>query len=85
MTNNILSKREMLEYRKGKLEDYLKDIKKHHVSGKTWDIWEDIVNTSILIEEINKEISEEIVAGLKDSLKVYANEIKTAKDKISSK
>ena len=73
--NQLVSNREMLEYRKETLEDYLKDIKKDHVPGKTWDIWEDIINTRILIEEINKEISEEAIKSLKTSLKTYKKEI----------
>lgn len=73
--NQLISNREMLEYRKKRLEDYLKDIKKDHVSGKTWDIWEDIINTRILIEEVNKEISEEAIKSLKASLKTYKKEI----------
>ena len=77
--NKLLSKREILEYRKRTLENYLRDIKKCHISGETWDIWEDMVNTRILIEEINKEITEEAIQSLKDSLNVYDSEIQRCK------
>ncbi len=73
--NQLISSREMLEYRKRILENQLEELKENHIPGETWDIWEDIINTRIFIEEIKREISDEAIKSLKTSLETYEKEI----------
>lgn len=74
--NQLVSNREMLEYRKRILENQLEELNGNHIPGETWGIYEDIMNTRIFIEEMKREIADETIISLKSSLTTYRKEIR---------
>lgn len=71
--SGLLTRTEALEQRKNDLEKYIREINKKLIPGETWEIWREIIDTSILIEEINIELAKENIKSYKDSLQVYKN------------